>query len=141
MLNAPLTAVWDLLTDWAGIIDWMPDGYIQSLSSEGQGAGAVRHLVTGKGVAISEKLDSLDQDRRVLRLSIIDPLPWGMLSYSAIVHLEDLEEHCCLHWCGTFELPDGGQQADELASLLEKSYKTMFKGIKNQFALHPVVRR
>jgi hypothetical protein len=60
-----------------------------------------------------------------------------MLSYCAIAHLKKAEDHCYLNWCGTFELPDGGQQANELAVLLAKSYRTMFKGIKNQ--LEPVI--
>jgi carbon monoxide dehydrogenase subunit G len=129
-IRAPLAAVWDLLTDWAGIIDWMPDSYIRSLRMEGRGEGAVRHLVTGKGVPISEKLVAMDPQRGILLLSIIDPLPWGMLSYSARAQLEDVgEEYCRLSWCGTFELPAGGRQADELTALLKKSYATMFKGI------------
>ena len=132
MLNAPVSAVWDLLTDWAGIIDWMPDGYIQSLSCEGQGAGAVRHLVTSKGVAISERLDSLDSELGLICLSIIDPLPWGMLTYSANAQLQARGAHCQLIWRGIFELPASGRQADELANLLKKSYTTMFRGIGNE---------
>lgn len=134
-ISAPFEAVWALLVDWAGIVDWMPDGYIQSLHIEGEGVGAVRHLVTGRGVSISEKLVSMDRERGMLRLSIIGPQPWGMLSYTATAHLEETGKHCCLNWCGTFELPEGGQQAEELAKLLEKSYKTMFKGINNHLML------
>lgn len=128
-------AVWDLLTDWAGIIDWMPDRYIQSLQMEGQGEGAVRHLVTGKGVQISERLDAMDRSAGIVLLSIIDPLPWGMLTYTAKAQLEDAgEENCHLSWCGTFELPAGGRQAEELVILLKKSYATMFSGIRGELA-------
>ena len=79
----------------------------------------------------------MDRGNGILRLSIIGLKPWGMLSYTAIAQLKETGNHCHLNWCGTFELPDGGQQADELAKLLEKSYKTMFKGIKN--LLEPVI--
>jgi hypothetical protein len=127
-------ALWNLLTDWAGIIDWMPDGYIQSLTIEGQGEGAVRHLVTGKGVRISEKLNAMDQHAGIILLSIIDPLPWGMLSYTAKAQLEDADEKCHLNWCGTFELPAGGRPADVLMELLKKSYTTMFKGLRVELA-------
>ena len=111
----------------------MPDGYIRSLQIEGTGAGAIRHLVTGKGVAISERLDELDEIHGRLRLSIIEPLPWGMLSYTAQAHMEDIASgECELTWCGTFELPEGGAPAEELAALLKKSYITMFRGIREQ---------
>ena len=112
----------------------MPDGMIRSLSCEGQGEGAVRHLVTARGVEISEKLDLLDRDSGIIRLSIIDPLPWGMLSYSAVAQLEALGEHCRLEWRGTFELVKAGNKADALADLLVKSYKTMFRGIREALA-------
>lgn len=119
-----------MLTDWAGIIEWMPDGFISELELDGQGEGAVRHLVTGKGVHISERLDALDRPRGLIRLSIIDPLPWGMLSYSATAELENSGDKACrLSWCGTFELPAEGRQASELTELLQKSYQTMFRGI------------
>jgi hypothetical protein len=131
-ISAPFEAVWELLIDWAGIINWMPDGHIQSLRCEGQGEGAVRHLVTGKGVPISEKLDGVDRKNGILRLSIIAPLPWGMLSYSAQAHLKENGAHCHLKWRGTFELTESDQQADELSKLLKMSYETMFKGIRNE---------
>jgi uncharacterized protein YndB with AHSA1/START domain len=48
--DAPASAVWKLLTDWGGIVDWMPDGYIRGLRLDGHGIGAIRHLVTEKGM-------------------------------------------------------------------------------------------
>jgi uncharacterized protein YndB with AHSA1/START domain len=32
--RAPASAVWDLLLDWAAIVEWMPDGYIQGIRQE-----------------------------------------------------------------------------------------------------------
>lgn len=133
VFDAPASAVWELLVNWAGIIDWMPDGYIQSLQIEGQGLGAVRHLITGRGVAISERLDEIDEQSGSLQLTIIKPLPWGMLSYTAQAQLEDINgDSCRLTWCGTFELPESGTAADELAALLKKTYAKMFKGIRGE---------
>lgn len=130
-LEATLDAAWNLLVDWGGIIRWMPDGFIQSLTLEGQGEGAIRHLVTGQGVRISERLDSMNRQQGILRLSIIEPLPWGMLSYSAHAQLKAVDqERCRLDWCGTFELPGEGTQADQLAALLKRSYATLFQGIR-----------
>lgn len=113
----------------------MPDGYIQSLQMAGEGVGAVRHLVTGRGVAISERLDNMDEKSGSLQLTIIEPLPWGMLSYTAQAQLEDVNGGSCrLSWCGTFELPERGPAADKLAALLKKSYAKMFKGIRGEVA-------
>jgi hypothetical protein len=95
--------------------------------------GAVRHLVTGRGVSISERLDDMYEKSGSLQLTIIEPLPWGMLSYTAQAQLEDVNgDSCRLTWCGTFELPESGPAADELATLLKKSSAQMFKGIKNE---------
>lgn len=91
----PASSVWNLLIDWKSIIDWMPDGYIRSLVIHGEGTGVVRHLVTGEGVAISERLDEMDEERGILKLSIIDPLPWGMLSYTAEAQLDHLGRDRC----------------------------------------------
>ena len=129
----PAASVWNLLIDWGSIIDWMPPGNIRHLRLEGEGIGAVRHIVTEQAVAIAERLDDLDESRGQLRLSIIEPMPWGMLSYSAITNLEDAgPDQCRLDWSGTFELAEGGDAANELAAFLKKAYASMFAGIRKQ---------
>jgi hypothetical protein len=111
----------------------MPDGFIQSLEIEGQGVGAVRHLVTGRGVAISERLDTADKENGLICLSIIEPLPWNMLSYSARAQLNAVtERRSRLTWSGTFELATAGNEAEQLAHLLKRSYMKIFKGIQKQ---------
>jgi len=102
---------------------------------EGSGVGAVRHLVTRDGVRIAERLDLADEEQGRLELSILDPLPWSMLSYEASAQLDQLgREKCSLQWEGTFELPEKGKAADALDQFLGKSYKTMFKGIRQQLS-------
>lgn len=129
--DAPAPLVWDLLIDWAAIVDWMPDGYVQSLRMEGQGLGAIRHLVTLKGVCLSERLDVMDESSGVLELSLVGPLPWGLLSYRACGKLDRIgDNRSRLTWQGTLEMPDGGPDFDSVAKLLRKSYARMFLGIK-----------
>jgi len=129
--NAPASAVWELLIDWAAIVDWMPDGYIQSLAAEGSGTGAIRHLVTGKGVRLSERLDEADESSGVLKLSLIGSLPWGLQSYRAQGKLEPLRgNRSRLTWSGTLQLPDVGAESEETVDLLLKSYAKMFLGIR-----------
>jgi hypothetical protein len=117
--------------DWAAIIDWMPDGYVQSLRMEGQGLGAIRHLVTLKGIQLSERLDSMNESSGALALSLVEPLPWGLLSYRARGKLDSFSQsRCRLTWQGTLEMPDRGPEYDKVANLLRKSYAKMFEGIR-----------
>jgi hypothetical protein len=129
--DTPASAVWALLIDWAAIVDWMPDGYVQSLRMEGQGPGAVRHLLTGKGVQLAERLDKADESSGVLELSLLDPLPWGLLSYRARGKLQSIAgDKSRLTWQGTLEMPEPGPESDYVARLLRKSYAKMFLGIR-----------
>ena len=135
--NAPASAVWHVLIDWAAIIDWMPDGYIRELRMDSQcpdrAPGAIRHLVTGKGVTLSERLDHADEATGLLELSLVGTLPWGLLSYRARGKLDDLPgNRCRLTWSSTLEMPQPGTEADRVVKLLQKSYAKMFLGIKRR---------
>ena len=130
--EAPASKVWELLMDWAAIVDWMPDGYVQSLRMEGQGVGAVRYLLTGQGAEIAERLDRADESTGVLELSLVEPLPWGLLSYRARGKLEEMTgKRSRLNWQGTLEMPKRGVELDSVVRLLLKSYGKMFAGIRN----------
>jgi uncharacterized protein YndB with AHSA1/START domain len=129
---APASRVWELLIDWAAIVDWMPDGYVQSLRMEGQGVGAIRHLLTGQGAEIAERLDYADESSGVLELSLLEPLPWGLLSYRARGKLEGItSSRSRLNWQGTLEMPERGTELDSVVRLLRKSYAKMFAGIRS----------
>jgi hypothetical protein len=131
VFNAPASAVWNVLIDWAAIIDWMPDGYIQGLECDGRGQGAVRHLVTGQGARLSERLDRADESSGELELSMVGPLPWGLLSYAARGTLEALPgSRTRLTWRGQLETPDNGPECQEVALMLRKSYAKMLQGIR-----------
>ncbi|HET6593656.1 MAG TPA: SRPBCC family protein, partial [Xanthomonadales bacterium] len=112
-------------------VDWMPGGYISSLECVGQGPGAVRHLVTGQGLRLSERLEGADEQSGVLELSLVGDLPWGLVSYRARGKLDSLPaERSRLTWQGTLELPQGRRDADDVARLLRKSYAKMLQGIR-----------
>jgi len=129
------STVWNLLIDWGGIINWMPNNYIQSIQLEGDRVGAVRHLISGEGVRLSEKLDALDEESGILDLSLVNELPWGLLSYRARGKIDSISENKCrLTWQGTFEMPANGPESARVANLLKKSYKTMFLGIRRETA-------
>lgn len=129
--RAPASRVWALLLDWPAIVDWMPDGYVQSLRMEGEGIGAIRHLVTGQGAEIAERLDGADESSGVLELSLVAPLPWGLLSYRARGKLESVSDVSCrLNWQGMMEMQEHGPECGRVAHLLRKSYAKMFEGIR-----------
>ena len=99
---------------------------------EGHGQGATRHLVTGKGIQLAERLDSADESTGVLELSLLDPLPWGLLSYRARGKLDVVSSNRSrLTWRGTLEMPEPGPETDKVVRLLRKSYAKMFLGIRN----------
>lgn len=131
--DACASMIWDLLIDWGGIIDWMPNNYIRSLRLEGEGEGAIRHLSTRDGALLSESLDVIDKDSGYLELSLVNDLPWGLLAYRAKGKLEVISDNKCrLTWQGTFEMPAGGPESDRVVSLLKKSYANMFLGIRRK---------
>jgi hypothetical protein len=130
-IAAPAQRVWDLLMDWAAIVDWMPAGYIRSLQMEDSAKGPIRHLVTGKGVALSERLDRSDAEAGVLQLSMIGQLPWNLLSYQATGTVKPgAPGNSSLTWSGKAELANAGDAADDLGKLLSVSYNKMFLGIR-----------
>ena len=129
--HAPASAVWELLIDWAAIVEWMPAGYISSVECEGNGPGAVRHLVTGQGVRLSERLDRADESSGQLELSLVGDLPWGLLSYVASGKIDVLAGGGSrLTWQGTLELPGDVQDAGKVTRLLSNSYAKMLQGIR-----------
>ena len=134
---APAARVYELLIDWGGIVSWMPNNLIRELRLEGKGVGAIRYLTTGKGVELAERLDSTDAASTSLTLSMLPPLPWHLLSYSATGAIEPLAaESCRLTWTGTLEMPEKSEQADKTTYLLRRSYEAMFQGIRRELERH-----
>lgn len=133
--DVPAAAVWQLLLDWGALGEWMPGGLIRSLRLEGQGVGAIRHIVTGKGVALSERLDAVNEPAGTLELSLVGALPWGLLSYRARGQVLGLSPNSCrLTWRGILETPESGIQAEQVAHLLGRSYANMFLGVRQATA-------
>jgi hypothetical protein len=134
---APAQQLFRLLSDWGGIVNWMPSGFIKALRLEGSGPGAIRHLTTGQGVELAERLDLLDEAGTRIALSLLPPLPWHLLAYSATGVIEPLgADTCRLTWTGAIEMPDDEPQAAKTSHLLRRSYETMFLGIRREVEGH-----
>jgi hypothetical protein len=68
-IDAPLDAVWSLISDFAGLKRWHP--LIERCETEGSGEGAVR-TVHFADWWLAERLDRLDQTDHVVAYSVID---------------------------------------------------------------------
>ena len=135
MFAAPAARLYGLLIDWGAIINWMPDNLIRQLRLEGSGVGAVRHLTTSAGVELAERLDAMDAAGTRITLSLLAPLPWQLLSYSATGVIDALAaDRCQLTWTGNPELPDDAAEADRTVRLLRRSYQSMFLGLRHELA-------
>ena len=129
----PAARVYQLLIDWGAIANWMPNNLIRELRLEGTGVGAIRYLTTGAGVELAERLDSMDEASTSITLSMLPPLPWDLLSYSATGVIEPLvADTCRLTWTGSAAMPENAEQADKTAYLLRRSYEYMFLGIRGE---------
>lgn len=132
LFNVAPDAVWALLVDWGDIIRWMPPGYISKLTLDGEGEGAVRHIRNSTGALLHERLDGADHAHRILHLSIIPPLPPGLLYYRAtgIVRAEPAaaRPECRLEWMSAFAAtPDAAPLFD---TFLPQAVRDMFKGLR-----------
>ncbi len=106
-IGASADAVWDQLSDFAGI---SPGGPIEAVRYEGEGVGMVRYLTMGGGQVV-ERLDVHDAEQRTFTYAIInDDCPLPFADYSATVNItDDGDGTCTVDWTGTFE-PKGDEQ-------------------------------
>lgn len=127
VINGPVDEVWNLLRDFNGLPKFV--SAITKSTIEGSGPGAVRTLVlAGGGLPVLEKLESLDDNARILCYSIVtSPLPID--SYFATVELKELGPNKCeLYWGSTFQLK--GATEAEAVKIVEGVYVAAFEGLK-----------
>jgi hypothetical protein len=134
VFDTPATKVWKLLADFGAIQSWWPtEGpiVIERVELEGQGPGMVRHIFNrGSTHCVSERLERLDSDKRVLQLSILgrdsSRTPW----YQASARLVELEGGGCrLDYESEFSAPRGRENQTRDGILA--AYRAMFSGLQN----------
>ena len=138
VFDASAAKVWDLLADFGAIQKWWPtEGpvVIERVELEGQGLGMVRHIFNrGSAHCVSERLERLDSNERLLQLSILGRdagrAPW----YRATARLLELEDgdRCRLDYESEFSAPRGreNQTRDGILS----AYRAMFSGLEGAAA-------
>ena len=134
VFDAAPSRVWALLADFGTIDRWWPtDGplVIERVEVEGRGPGMVRHIFNrGARYPVSERLERLDSNERVLQLTILDRdsarPPW----YEATARLIDLEDgRCRLDYESEFSPPRGRENPTRDGILA--AYAAMFAGLEN----------
>ena len=128
-INAPAEDVWKLVSNFNGL-----DKFVEAItesSIESSGVGAVRTLTLQDGGKVKEKLESLDNDRRILTYSIVDS-PMPIQNYKGIIQVREISDTQSLFtWSSTFETDEGVE--DEMKEAMEELYSLGVEGLKNKF--------
>ncbi|MFC3608822.1 SRPBCC family protein [Stutzerimonas tarimensis] len=132
--EAPATAIWELLADFADIQRWWPTDeasvQIDRVELEGEGIGLTRHIYNkGFPAPVSERLDAQDPASLSYQLSIVGERPAGLTGYQATGRIEPMgDDSCRLHYRGEFTVQPG--RAQEAEAFLRGAYALMFKGLE-----------
>jgi hypothetical protein len=129
-IEASAERVWDLVRDFGGIQRFSPT--IESVSLQGEGVGAVRTVTLPGGLALQERLETLDDASRTLRYAIIGSHPLPFDDYLATIRLSEDGDGCQIEWSSSF-LPRGGAET-QAAGLVEGIYRSGIAGIKKALA-------
>jgi len=122
-VEAEAGALWRVLADWGGICDWAPPELIATCRVDGD----VRHLTTGQGRAVAERLEYADPVAGEVVFSIVGPAPGRIGNYRATVHVERLDEaRSRVSWTGRMDVPEGADPARIVAGF-EASYRMLIE--------------
>lgn len=126
-------AVWAVLADFSGFLDWAaggPDGGATLEIVGDEGIGMIRRLNIPSIGVIGERLVRRDADNMVLSYEIAEGNPLGMATYIAVVTLTNKgDETCHIDWQGDMTVVDGADEA-VVAQNLKGSYIGMSKALK-----------
>jgi len=107
--------VWKIVSAFSGLENYLPP--IASSTTSGEGIGMTRMLTTQDGGNFTERLESLDDDSRTLRYSIISDHPFPFSDYvSTIKVIDDGDNGCQVEWSAEFD-PQGASEEDVQALL------------------------
>ena len=132
-LDAPADAVWALLEDFGAIERWWPRDapiQIESVELAGSGLGMTRHIRNrGMSHPISERLDFIDRDARLLVLSIVGQRPDGLTGYLAEGRVVDLGDgRCRMDYRALLTTEPGCEE--RLRRGMLATYAMMFRGLE-----------
>jgi len=137
IIDAPAGSVWALLADFPKIEAWWPadgDIRIERVVCEGEGVGMVRHVYNaGVKSPVSERLDLLDPESRILMLSIVGDRPGGITAYVATARVVELEPGRCRVDYRANVTTAPGMEAKVMKNI-RFTWTLMFKGLRAKVA-------
>jgi hypothetical protein len=123
--------LWELVADFGNVEEWWPAGMLEKVEVTGEGVGMVRSIHTIIGIVLEEKLTAIDDEKRVLNLSIVGNLPAGIAGYKATGSVTELgDDECRLEWEGRYQVP-GEDEAAGARQFIEGAYAAMFQGLRD----------
>jgi hypothetical protein len=108
-IGAPAARVWDVVSDFGGLLQWAAG--VESCRVDGEGVGAVRTLGIPGGLELQERLESWDAAARQYSYAIVNETPLPFTGYLSTFTVEEAgDEGCTVTWRGRFE-PTGDEAA------------------------------
>ncbi len=104
-VGASADTVWDLMSNFGGLVEWNEG--IESCTLEGEGVGAVRTLGMPGGLTIQERLETHEAGDKHYAYAIVGGTPLPFTDYLAHVRIEEAGDDACLvDWRSSFEAED-----------------------------------
>lgn len=127
MIAVDPAKVWKIVSAFSGIENYLPP--IAKSTTSGQGVGMTRVLTTADGGSFTERLESLDNDSRTLRYSIISDHPFPFSDYVSTMKVTDGGDHACqVEWSAEFT-PNGASE-EEVQALLSGLFSAGISGLE-----------
>jgi hypothetical protein len=140
-IHASAGEVWDLLTDWTGMLRWwltaehggLPGPTLVRRDLVGQ-HGLVprtRRMILDSGVVVEEQIFHQDDNSRRLYYSKTGPPGSPVSGYIATAYVDDVEENrCTLRISSSFDVQSPASP-EAAVTRFEMIYQSIFRGFQN----------
>jgi mxaD protein len=139
-INAPANEVWDVVSDFGGIHNWLI--FIKDTKitlGKNRQKGAIRLLTRGNGTKIEERLVAYDPSNMTASYSYVQGVPLSSDYYSTMTVKSISKGLSQVEWKATFrrvhywrDTPPGARDDETLVKLYNKIYEVGLKGIKDK---------
>lgn len=128
-INTSANKVWELISDFGGLDNFVEA--IKECTADGEDVGAIRTITLQDGGEVKEKLESLDNNKRVLEYSILES-PMPVKNYKGRMEVNRLNDTTSeFTWSSTFEAEGGTEK--NMKKALAGLYSVGVEGLKKKF--------
>ncbi|MGK3965175.1 DUF4331 family protein [Sorangium sp. So ce118] len=128
-LAAGSKEVWKVIGRFDGLMDWHP--MVVQLETVGRGVGQLRKSFMTDGSEVVERLEELDDARRLMRYTMVSGLPAS--DYTGVIQVRDKGAGCTVEWRVSYRLKGAG------TPFIEVTVNTMIskglEGLKTRFGV------